>query len=383
MNFIEHPSYLEQIHDIDLILSKLTMENMNKLLERFRLKCISFERLQTSGQINLIFNLKAQSNTTSSIEFILKISNPHRYWKEYRTKNEVYTMQYLIEHTTIPIPKIIDYSNDAKTSILSCEYILMEKIQGNTLESVIENMPNQTLVITAMELTDYVKQLRQINFPQMNRIGSFSNKQMFLGGSIEDGPTLGPFNTLKEYIIEHLQWAIKRIQTDEQLFQHGKHLIDPLEKIIHDAETDRNLLNHKIKFHITHTDLNSSNILIDENTGKILAILDWERCAITFTNNDIEFYSHWFDDKQREKQFQSIIEQQQNYLDLVHDASNMQYIKWYLDIMYPAMYATFYSCTWFECEQTVTEHIKRFLQETEEAIIAFNNNKLQDRIEGD
>jgi aminoglycoside phosphotransferase (APT) family kinase protein len=383
MNFIEHPSYLEQIHDIDLILSKLTMENMNKLLERFRLKCISFERLQTSGQINLIFNLKAQSNTLSSIEFILKISNPHRYWKEYRTKNEVYTMQYLIEHTTIPIPKIIDYSNDAKTSILSCEYILMEKIQGNTLESVIENMPNQTLVITAMELTDYVKQLRQINFPQMNRIGSFSNKQMFLGGSIEDGPTLGPFNTLKEYIIEHLQWAIKRIQTDEQLFQHGKHLIDSLEKIIHDAETDLNLLNPKIKFHITHTDLNSSNILIDENTGKILAILDWERCAITFTNNDIEFYSHWFDDKQQEKQFQSIIEQQQNYLDLVHDASNMQYIKWYLDIMYPAMYATFYSCTWFECEQTVTEHMKRFLQETEEAIIAFNNNKLQDRIEGD
>jgi hypothetical protein len=36
-------------------------------------------------------------------------------------------MQYLYEHTTIPIAKIIDYSVDSKTSILSCEYILMEK----------------------------------------------------------------------------------------------------------------------------------------------------------------------------------------------------------------------------------------------------------------
>jgi len=378
MNFIEHPSYLEQIHDIDLILSKLTMENMNKLLERFRLKCISFERLQTSGQINLIFNLKAQSNTHSSIEFILKISNPHRYWKEYRTKNEVYTMQYLIEHTTIPIPKIIDYSNDAKTSILSCEYILMEKIQGNTLESVIEKMSDQTLVKSAMEMTDYIKQLRQLELPQMNKIGSFCNKQMLLGGPIEDGPTLGPFNTLKEYIIEHLQWSIQRIQTDEQLFQNGEHLILSLQKIIHLAETDPNLSNSEIQFHVTHTDLNSSNILIDENTGQILAILDWEKCQMTFNNNDIEFISSWFEDNQREKQFESIIQQQQNYLDLLNEACNMQNIQWYLDILYPAMFATFYSCTWFECEQTVTEYIKTFLQETEDAIIAFNNKTLEE-----
>ncbi|CAM4950248.1 unnamed protein product [Rotaria socialis] len=378
MNFIQHPSYSEQTHDIALILSKLTIENMNKLMGRLDLQCISFERLQTSGRINLIFNLKALSKNSSYIEFILKISNPHRYWTENRIKNEVYTMQYLIEHTTIPIPKIIDYSTDCKSNILSCEYILMEKIYGETLESVIENISDQNLVRTAIEMTDYVKQLRQIKLPQANRIGSFSSKEMFLGGSLEDGPTLGPFITVKYYIIEHLRWAIKRIQTDEQLFQIGEYLILSLQKIIDCAQTDSNLSKSEIKLHVTHTDLNSSNILVDEITGKILAILDWERCAMTFKNDDIEFVSHWFENNQREKCFQLLIQQQQNYLDLVNDACNMYKIKLYLDVMYSAMYATFYSCTWFDCEQAVTEHIKRFLQETEDAIIVFNKNILDE-----
>ncbi len=56
----------------------------------------------------------------------------------------------------------------------------------------------------------------------------------------------------------------------------------------------------------------------------------------------------------------------------------MQYIKYYLNIVYSAMYATFYSSTWFECEETVTKHIQQFFQETEEAIIIFNNHRLQE-----
>jgi hypothetical protein len=234
------------------------------------------------------------------------------------------------------------------------------------------------LIVTAIEITNYVRQLRRIELSQMNQIGSFCNKEMFLSGSIEDGPTLKPFNTVKEYIIEHLQWAIQRIQTDEELFQFGEHLIKSLQNIIDQAQKDSDLSNSEIKYHLTHTDLNSSNILVDENTGKILAILDWERCAITFNNQDIEFYSRWFENNEREKQFVSLLRQQQEYLDLIYNTSDMQKIDRYLNVMYPAMYATFYSCTWFENEQTVIEHIKRLLKETEDALIVFNDNIVED-----
>ncbi|CAF4303516.1 unnamed protein product, partial [Adineta steineri] len=235
----------------------------------------------------------------------------------------------------------------------------MERIHGNTLESVMKNMSDQNLLQIGIETGHYIKQLRQIKLPQMNKIGSFYTKEMFLGGTIEDGPTLGPFSTVKEYIIEHLQWSIQRIQTDEQLLQStGEHLILSLQKIIDHARADVNL----------------SSLM--KNTGQILAILDWESCAMTFINNDLEFYSRWFENDQEEKQFKLLIQQQQNYHELLNDIYNMQNIKYYMDIVYSAMYATFYSCTWFEDEQTVSEHINHFLKETEDAILIFNKNIL-------
>lgn len=372
MNFIEHPAYSEQNHAIQSILSEITLENVNRLLQRFQLKCISFEHLKTSGRINFIFNLTVQSHENlSSFELILKICNPHIYWKEYRTKNEVYAMQYLLEHTTIPIPKIIDYSMDMKTSLLSCEYILMEKIVGKTLESAMETISNETVLITALELIDYIKQLRQMILPEMNQIGSFKTKDMSLGGTIEDGPTLGPFDHIKDYVIQHLLWSIRRIQTDEQLSQHGGYLITRLKEIIHHAENDSNLLELQMKCYFTHTDLNTSNILIDETTGKIVGILDWERCAMTPDSNDVEFYRDWFENDQEIKQFQSI-------LHWTDQTSNTPSTKYYLNIVHSAMYATFYSSTWFTSEQTVLEHIQRFLKETEVAISIFNEKYLKE-----
>lgn len=376
MNFIEHPSYSEQVDRIQSILSNITMENINQMLDKLHLKCISMEHLETSGRINLIFNLIVQSkdNSSSPFELILKICNPHTYWKDSRTKNEVYTMQYLLEHTTIPIPKILDYSIDMQTNVLSCQYILMEKLPGKTLETTIEQISPELLRITILQLIDYIRQMREVVLHENNRIGSFITKDMSLGGTIEDGPTLGPFDHIKDFLIQHLQWAKRRIQTDEILFENGKDLIEEFQTIIDYARKDSKLINCSMKYYLTHTDLNSSNILIDENTGHILAILDWERCAMTSSSDDLNFYQRWFDNDEKLEQFHSILLQQEEYHHLIKHKSNEESIKFYLDIVYPSMYATFYSSTWFKSEQTVIEHIQRFLHETRLAISKFNNN---------
>lgn len=381
MEFIPHPSYREQCEHIDLILSKITIENLNKIFERFNIQCLSFEHLQTSGRINSIFNIKTQSiNSSVEQEFILKISNPHRYWKKSRTKNEAVTMQYLFQNTTIPVPKILDYSCDSQTSILSCEYILMQKISGKTLETVIDSMPDEFIVKTALELTDYIKQLRQIKFSDINQIGSFANEKMSLSATIEDGPTLGPFSTVKEYIIAHLRWSIKRIQTNEHLFTLAGHLLLPLEKVIGYVAKDE-YFTREIRFHFTHTDLNSSNILVDEHSGQILSILDWERTAMTFLNNDMEFFSSWLNDNSRKEQLASLLGRHQNYADLTKEMLDMKHIELYSDVMYAVMYATFYSSTWFQREEEVNEHIEHFIKEAESAVHRFDNHILTSEVD--
>ncbi|CAF1596912.1 unnamed protein product [Rotaria sp. Silwood1] len=372
MSFIIHPTYAEQQHEIESILSKLSIETIDKVLEPLGLRCMKFERLQTSGRINFLYNLQTQlilqSNVTCDNEFILKISNPHRYWRHYRTQNEVYTMQHLYEHTTIPLPKILAYSCDSQTSILECEFILMEKIHGNTLEHVIDQMSDDSLMKTATEMIDYVKQLHEINLPQMNQIGSFCSKTLHLGGYVLDGPTLGPFHTPKEFILAHLQWSIQSIEIDSQLFEIAKHLLSPLQEIIKDIENDEYLSNMKYTFHMTHTDLNTSNIIVDEITGKILAIIDWESCAMTFDESDMKFYAHWSDNEERKEEIKSLLPS-----NWVNESSNdITYIKPYLDVMYSAMWTTFYSSTWFESEQQVLEHIKYFVQDTEKVITKLN-----------
>ncbi|CAF2737395.1 unnamed protein product [Rotaria sp. Silwood2] len=277
-------------------------------------------------------------------------------------------MQYLYEQTSIPLPKILAYSCDSHTSILECEFILMEKSQGDTLEHVIDKMSDENLMKTVTEIINYVKQLREINLPQMNQIGSFGSKMLHLGGYVLDGPTLGPFYTPKEFILAHLQWSIHSIEIDSQSFEIVKHLLLPLKEIIKRIENDEYLSNVKYTYHMTHTDLNTSNIIVDQINGKILAIIDWESCAMTFDESDMKFYEHWSDNDERKEKIKSLLPS-----NWTNESSNdISYIIPYLDVMYSAMWATFYSSTWFESEQKVLEHINYFVQETEKAITELN-----------
>ena len=378
MEFIEHPTLIDQKHDFESVLSKISTENVDKVLAPFRLCCVTVERMITSGRTNIIYLIKTkpvlQSNQSSATELILKVSNPHRFWAQYRTKNEVFAMQYIHENTTIPLPKVIDYSYDAKASLLQCEYILMEKIHGNTLESIIRQIDHSALMKIREAMIGYVKQMRQLQMPEMRKIGSFRSKDMALGGCVQDGPNLGPFHTIQQFIIGHLEFSVQRIQTDQQLLEFGQHLLSPLQTVIERARIDEFLCNAKNTFYMTHTDLNSSNIVVNETTGKILAILDWERSTITFEENDIKFYERWCDDDQRQKKIRQWIHTDTpSQFGVSHISSDMDKINPYLDVMYAIMYATFYSCTWYDSEHMVMRHIKRFLGIVENATAVFNN----------
>ncbi|CAF2919565.1 unnamed protein product [Rotaria sp. Silwood2] len=119
----------------------------------------------------------------------------------------------------------------------------------------------------------------------MKQIGSLRSQDMFLYGRIEDGPTLGPFNVSKTYIT----WTI---------------LNNNFAKINDCAKTDSNFSILEIKLHVTHV---------------------YFKYTMTLNNNDVDFYSPWFDNDQRgkPKHIKSLIQQEQHFHDLNSDMVSM------------------------------------------------------------
>ena len=150
LSSLDCPAYSQQEEEWSKIDKFLTKEKLELLFNSLNYELINFEFYKnTLGVINKIYIIKAKNynNNNEINELILRINNPHLFWKNKRNRNEVSIMKYINEHTNIPIPLILSFSNNTKDSLLGCEYILMEKIKGITLSSFLENKIGKNYLI--------------------------------------------------------------------------------------------------------------------------------------------------------------------------------------------------------------------------------------------
>lgn len=70
---------------------------------------------------------------------ILRIANPHKFWERGRTENEVAVLKYVAKNTSIPVPRVWSYSIDKAISFIGCQYILMDKLPGVTLNELLDS----------------------------------------------------------------------------------------------------------------------------------------------------------------------------------------------------------------------------------------------------
>lgn len=96
----------------------------------------------------------------------------------YTVSSEVATMEYLRAKTTIPIPRIRDWSDD--TSRIGCEYIIMEHAQGIQLHAVWPKMNTHQHMLCIKALTKIIQQMTQLEFPAYGSI-------YFVNTSLESG----------------------------------------------------------------------------------------------------------------------------------------------------------------------------------------------------
>ncbi|KAE9409084.1 hypothetical protein BT96DRAFT_985402 [Gymnopus androsaceus JB14] len=223
----------------------------------------------------------------------------------FKTENEVAAMDFVRNHTTLPIPKVYAYLSDSNNPV-GVEWILMEHMSQSSYEVAGMNSDfaqKRTLALDLVNLYDQLSRLKAdgcggiyhkvVNSEDSSMSASRSLRWLSLSPeflralrshcnhkvTIKNEYKLGPLNDIS-LINYHL--TIPSPSQTMPIFTSDEYV-----KLIAFNEYLQTLPNSTVfgpsadahKFCFSHGDLHDRNILIDLQSGTITGIIDWESAA--------------------------------------------------------------------------------------------------------
>ncbi|MCJ1391601.1 hypothetical protein MMC18_004465 [Xylographa bjoerkii] len=316
--------------DLDLV--KSTVSNVLNNLD-FNGDESTVEYMMTGGY-NSVYTIETTDKQTGqAAEFIFRVPLPEDPY--YKMECEVATTEFVRHFTSIPVPTI--YAYDSSTSNeLGLEWMLMEKVKGNTLYQGWLDLDNETHARIARQVADWEDQLSRI---KSNLVGGIylrwteTQLEFFIGrlalGQFAENRRLlynvdrGPFSTHSAFFDSMLHLALKEVEDPvlhalairsaeedegvkvddqdplskaliaeaihkddiENWVDDGPHVYNWGGKIptTKDVEAFREALPKILSASaanscgtfLQHNDISQNNILIDSD-GSLMALLDWE-----------------------------------------------------------------------------------------------------------
>jgi hypothetical protein len=192
---------------------------------------------------------------------------------------EYQTMEYIREHTTIPIPKL--YFWDTSCERVGVPFALMEYIPGKSLEDAWhESFTEQQRLNTLSDIATYMAQLQSLSFDRIGMLrfeeaGAVKEVGQWLLPSEENGvpwastvPAMADDN-----LTQSLTWDVndleEEIDEDDIEARPGASIL----KLA--IESVPAFLTSEASFALTPMELNYQNIIVDSD-GKITAFIDWD-----------------------------------------------------------------------------------------------------------
>lgn len=230
-----------------------------------------------------------------SISLILRVSGKHI--PRIKTINEIAAMSWVRDNTSIPTPAVVRFDSSEDNAI-GYEFILLEKVQGVSIDKIYDNLDDGKLEKLISQLTEYLVELHRhewnhaggLSIDDDNKIvpGRVLAENFWQGpeiaeywGEAEDVDSLnvhGPYDTYTDYIRSHIQQYIRNIEKHTSL-DWMRDLIPKLAAFNAYLNDHANELN-KTKYIFTHRDLHFGNIMCNPDTLQITAILDWEFAVV-------------------------------------------------------------------------------------------------------
>ena len=145
---MKETSLSAQLEELKATMARVTPEAVGRVLAPLGLVCRKLTHFADSlGVINPIFFVQAappsgeekEEEEDEVVELVLRVSNPHPFWRGRKTEHEVAVMEFVRVHgrpDVLPVPRVIAYASDAAQSPLGTEFVLMEKAPGQNLRDV-------------------------------------------------------------------------------------------------------------------------------------------------------------------------------------------------------------------------------------------------------
>lgn len=144
---MQETSLAAQLEELKATMARVTPEAVGRVLAPLGLVCRKLTHFTDSlGVINPIFFVQAappsgreDDAAEQVVELVLRVSNPHPFWRGRKTEHEVAVMEFVRAHgrpDVLPVPRVVAHSSDAAQSPLGTDFVLMEKAPGQNLKDV-------------------------------------------------------------------------------------------------------------------------------------------------------------------------------------------------------------------------------------------------------
>lgn len=233
-----------------------------------------------SGSYNVVYELRFFDATS----WVIRI--PVDEWGPANARSmqlDITTIEYIMTRTTVPIPTLHAYSCDTNNP-LQHPYMIMDMVQGTLLidiwydsswwsgartkENLLNSLAAHMVELATLEF-DKIGRLDRVQPDGPYFIAPFPEAAGMFGDGKGPGGELGPFSSVHEYFMALLEARRARNGNNSMLAllqMYVGALVDPR----YDSAP----------FHLGHPDLEIQNIIVDNETGKVAALIDWDGVGI-------------------------------------------------------------------------------------------------------
>lgn len=220
------------------------------------------------------FNVAYLIILSDSREVILKIAPTQNSLIMTHEKNimysEVESMRLVAKSLNVPVAKILYYDNSH--TICDADYFFMEKLEGDSFHSVMNDLSEAEIKNINFELGKYNKELNSI-----------TNHMFGYYGQIEKQGS-NWYEVFKSMIADTIYDASK-LKIDQKV--DSNHIIKLLEK-------DREIFEEVTTPKFVHWDLWAGNVFVKD--GKITGLIDFERCMWADELLEVGFRTYGYDE---------------------------------------------------------------------------------------